>query len=221
MVIPRARLLRRGFVLEYVTLGWNAAGIFVLAIAAVRPGRWRWPVSAWIPSSRSRVDGGDMGAIGHRRGRQRRGLRLSGTRLAGWPSACSSSPTVVLAVGYHPGTPFRDHVDRGDRGSHVRAGGREGRDRARARQPGAAHRGPGDLIDGILANRRAGRPGGEPVGRAGGRPTPPPGTCWATTARGRCGGSSSPGTGPPAPASSPPKPGRRAPGLGGRRVEGI
>jgi hypothetical protein len=31
----RVRLLRRGFVLEYVTLGWNAAGIIVLAIAAI------------------------------------------------------------------------------------------------------------------------------------------------------------------------------------------
>jgi divalent metal cation (Fe/Co/Zn/Cd) transporter len=31
----RDGLLRRGFVLEYVTLGWNAAGIAVLAIAAI------------------------------------------------------------------------------------------------------------------------------------------------------------------------------------------
>ena len=31
----QARLLRRGFTLEYVTLGWNAAGIIVLALAAV------------------------------------------------------------------------------------------------------------------------------------------------------------------------------------------
>ncbi len=30
----RARLLRRGFTLEYVTLGWNVAGIIVLAVAA-------------------------------------------------------------------------------------------------------------------------------------------------------------------------------------------
>jgi hypothetical protein len=28
-------LLRRGFVLEYVTLGWNVAGIVVLVIAAI------------------------------------------------------------------------------------------------------------------------------------------------------------------------------------------
>jgi hypothetical protein len=31
----REALLRRGFALEYVTLAWNAAGIVVLAIAAV------------------------------------------------------------------------------------------------------------------------------------------------------------------------------------------
>ena len=31
----RQVLLRRGFVLEWVTLGWNVAGIIVLAIAVV------------------------------------------------------------------------------------------------------------------------------------------------------------------------------------------
>ncbi|MFI0968180.1 hypothetical protein ACH4S8_43585 [Streptomyces sp. NPDC021080] len=31
----RRVLLRRGFVLEYVTLGWNVVGVVVLAIAAV------------------------------------------------------------------------------------------------------------------------------------------------------------------------------------------
>lgn len=30
----RARMVRRGFLLEYVTLGWNVAGIIVLAVAA-------------------------------------------------------------------------------------------------------------------------------------------------------------------------------------------
>jgi hypothetical protein len=30
-----AELLRRGFALEYVTLGWNVAGIAVLAVTAV------------------------------------------------------------------------------------------------------------------------------------------------------------------------------------------
>ena len=31
----RAALLRRGFVLEYITLGWNVAGIVLLTVAAV------------------------------------------------------------------------------------------------------------------------------------------------------------------------------------------
>jgi hypothetical protein len=31
----REELLRQGFGLEYVTLGWNVAGIVVLAVAAV------------------------------------------------------------------------------------------------------------------------------------------------------------------------------------------
>ncbi|MFF0133715.1 hypothetical protein ACFYTG_50145 [Streptomyces mirabilis] len=33
--ICRQALMRRGFVLEYVTLGWNVVGIVVLAVAAV------------------------------------------------------------------------------------------------------------------------------------------------------------------------------------------
>lgn len=31
----RRCLLRRGFVLEYITLGWNVVGILVLAVAAI------------------------------------------------------------------------------------------------------------------------------------------------------------------------------------------
>ena len=47
----QAALLRRGFVLEYVTLGRNVAGIIVLAVAAIagrvltRAGRLRRPQS--------------------------------------------------------------------------------------------------------------------------------------------------------------------------------
>jgi len=33
--VDRKRLLRRGFVLEYATLGWNVVGVVVLAVAAV------------------------------------------------------------------------------------------------------------------------------------------------------------------------------------------
>jgi len=43
----RRALLRRGFALEYAALAWNVAGIVVLAIAAIRPGPWRWRASPW------------------------------------------------------------------------------------------------------------------------------------------------------------------------------
>ena len=42
--MERGELVRRGFVLEGVTLGWNVVGIFVLVLAAVRAGRSPWPV---------------------------------------------------------------------------------------------------------------------------------------------------------------------------------
>ena len=34
----RAKLLRRGFALEYITLGWNVIGVGVLMVAAIRAG---------------------------------------------------------------------------------------------------------------------------------------------------------------------------------------
>ncbi|HLH64617.1 MAG TPA: cation transporter [Solirubrobacteraceae bacterium] len=37
-VAARGRLLRRGLVLEYATLGWNVVGVIVLAIAAIAAG---------------------------------------------------------------------------------------------------------------------------------------------------------------------------------------
>jgi hypothetical protein len=49
----RARLLRLGFMLEYLTLGWNVAGIIVLAVAALAARSVALPGSAWTPSSRS------------------------------------------------------------------------------------------------------------------------------------------------------------------------
>jgi hypothetical protein len=43
----RTALLRRGFALEYVTLGWNVAGIIVLAVAAVAARSVALAGSAW------------------------------------------------------------------------------------------------------------------------------------------------------------------------------
>jgi hypothetical protein len=43
----RTALQLRGFVLEYATLGWNVAGIIVLAIAAVAARSVALAGSAW------------------------------------------------------------------------------------------------------------------------------------------------------------------------------
>jgi len=43
----RTALLRRGFALEFVTLGWNVTGVAVLAAAAIAARRWHWPGSGW------------------------------------------------------------------------------------------------------------------------------------------------------------------------------
>jgi hypothetical protein len=43
------RLLRRGFLLEYVTLGWNVVGIVVLAVTAISADRSPWRGSARTP----------------------------------------------------------------------------------------------------------------------------------------------------------------------------
>jgi hypothetical protein len=49
----QVRLLRRGFVLEYATLGWNVAGVVILAVAAIAARSVALAGSAWTPSSRS------------------------------------------------------------------------------------------------------------------------------------------------------------------------
>lgn len=99
----RARLLRRGFVLEYVTLGWNVAGIIVLAVAAVAARSVAlagFGLDSLIEIGASTVVIWELSGTGE--DRQRRGLRLIGyafTALAGYLLIQS---TWVLAAGYHP-----------------------------------------------------------------------------------------------------------------------
>ena len=101
--LARARLLRRGFVLEYVTLGWNAAGIFVLAIAAVAAlsvALAGFGLDSLIEIGASTVVIWELSGTGE--DRQRRGLRLIGYAFAGLAVYLLVQSTVVLAVGYHP-----------------------------------------------------------------------------------------------------------------------
>jgi hypothetical protein len=52
-------LLRRDFVMEYVTLGWNVAGIVVLAVAAVSAR------SVALADARDHLDCGGRGSDVH------------------------------------------------------------------------------------------------------------------------------------------------------------
>jgi hypothetical protein len=100
---PRAALLRRGFVLEYVTLAWNVAGIIILAIAAVSARSVAlagFGLDSLIEIGASAVVIWELSGTGE--DRQRRGLRLIGYAFAALAAYLLVQSTVVLATGYHP-----------------------------------------------------------------------------------------------------------------------
>jgi len=100
----RARLLRRGFVLEYVTLGWNVAGIIVLAIAAAAARSVAlagFGLDSLIEIGASIVVIWEPSGTGE--DRQRRGLRLIGYAFTALAVYLLAQSTLVLAAGYHPG----------------------------------------------------------------------------------------------------------------------
>ena len=99
----RARLVRRGFVLEYLTLGWNVAGIIVLAIAVVAARSVAlagFGLDSLIEIGASTVVIWELSGSGEER--QRRGLRLIGYAFAALAIYLLVQSTVVLAVGYRP-----------------------------------------------------------------------------------------------------------------------
>ena len=99
----RARLLRRGFVLEYVTLGWNVAGIVVLAVAAVAARSVAlagFGLDSLIEIGASTVVIWELSGTGE--DRQRRGLRLIGYAFTALALYLLIQSTIVLAAGYHP-----------------------------------------------------------------------------------------------------------------------
>jgi divalent metal cation (Fe/Co/Zn/Cd) transporter len=99
----RARLLRRGFVLEYLTLAWNAAGIIILAIAAVAARSVAlagFGLDSLIEIGASVVVIWELSGTGTER--QRRGLRLIGYAFAALALYLLVQSTVVLASEYHP-----------------------------------------------------------------------------------------------------------------------
>jgi divalent metal cation (Fe/Co/Zn/Cd) transporter len=97
------QLLRRGFALEYVTLGWNVVGIVVLAIAAVSARSVAlagFGLDSLIEIGTSTVVLWELSATGEHR--QRRALRLIGCAFGLLAVYLLVQSTLVLAAGYHP-----------------------------------------------------------------------------------------------------------------------
>ena len=186
----RQVLLRRGFALEWVTLGWNVAGIIVLAIA--------------VAASRSVALAGfgldsliEIGAStvviwelsGSSEERQRRGLRVIGYAFCALAIYLLVQSTVVLAVGYRPQYSVLGIVWTAVTAAAMftLAAGKARTGRA-LNNPVLRTEGRVTMIDGVLAvavllglTLNAG------LGWAGGGPTRPPGTCWSTTRYARSG----------------------------------
>jgi len=99
----RRALLRRGFALEYTTLGWNVAGIIVLAYATVTARSVAlagFGLDSLIEIGASAVVVWELSGTGEHR--QRRALRLIGAAFAALAVYLVIQSTWVLVTGYHP-----------------------------------------------------------------------------------------------------------------------
>ena len=96
-------LLRRGFALEFVTLGWNVVGVAVLAAAAIAARSVAlagFGLDSLIEIGASTVVIWELSGTGQ--ARQRRALRLIGYAFAVLAVYLLVQSTVVLVAGYHP-----------------------------------------------------------------------------------------------------------------------
>jgi divalent metal cation (Fe/Co/Zn/Cd) transporter len=99
----QARLLRRGLVLECVTLGWNVAGVAILAAAAVAARSVAlagFGLDSLIEIGASAVVIWELTGTGQRR--QERALRLIGWAFAALAVYLLVQSSLVLAAGYRP-----------------------------------------------------------------------------------------------------------------------
>lgn len=100
----RARLLRRGFRLEYATLAWNVVGIVILALAAITARSVAlagFGLDSLIEIGASAVVIWELSGSGELR--RRRALRLMGVAFALLALYLLVQSTVVLVAGFHPG----------------------------------------------------------------------------------------------------------------------
>jgi divalent metal cation (Fe/Co/Zn/Cd) transporter len=101
--VDTSRLLRRGFFLEYATLGWNVIGIGVLAVAAVAARSVAlagFGLDSLIEIGASLVVIWELSGTGL--ARQRRALILIAVSFAGLALYLVAQSTVVLAAGFKP-----------------------------------------------------------------------------------------------------------------------
>ena len=99
----RQALVRRGFALEGATLGWNVAGVVVLAAAATAARSVAlagFGLDSLIEIGASTVVIWELSGSGA--ARQRRGLRMIGYAFAALAVYLLVQSTIVLAAGYHP-----------------------------------------------------------------------------------------------------------------------
>jgi len=99
-----AVLLRRGRILEGVTLGWNVAGIVVLAVAAVAARSVAlagFGLDSLIEIGASTVVLWELSGSGEER--QRRALRLIGGAFLALAAYLTVQSVLVLVTGYRPG----------------------------------------------------------------------------------------------------------------------
>jgi divalent metal cation (Fe/Co/Zn/Cd) transporter len=100
----KGALLRRGQVLEGITLGWNVAGIVVLAVAAVTARSVAlagFGLDSLIEIGASVVVLWELSGTGQ--DRQRRALRLIGGAFLALAAYLAAQSAVVLVTGYRPG----------------------------------------------------------------------------------------------------------------------
>ncbi len=99
----RKALLRRGFALEYLTLGWNVAGVVVLAFAAVAARSVAlagFGLDSLIEIGASTVVIWELSGTGTQR--QRLGLRLIRAAFAALAVYLLAQSTLVLVADYRP-----------------------------------------------------------------------------------------------------------------------
>jgi divalent metal cation (Fe/Co/Zn/Cd) transporter len=98
-----SRLLRLGYVLEGITLGWNVIGIAVLAIAAIAArsvALGGFGLDSLIEIGASAVVIWELSGSGE--ARQRRALRAIGMAFALIAAYLAAQSTYVLVIGYRP-----------------------------------------------------------------------------------------------------------------------